>query len=548
MIVKNWWKEVIIYQIYPRSFQDSNGDGIGDIPGIISRIPYLADLGVDVIWICPVYDSPNDDNGYDIRDYYKISELFGTMEDMELLIETVHKHGMKLLMDMVVNHTSDEHEWFKNSKSSKDNQYRDFYFWRDEPNNWKSFFSGSCWEPDIDTDQYYLHLFSKKQPDLNWENPTVVEEIYKIFRFWLEKGIDGFRLDVISLISKRLDFPQIPSGMSWTDVIDKIYANGPRVHEFIQDLNKKVFNAYPSMMTVGEGAGITIDIANDYVGAERKEINMIFQLEHMTNNYGPDGRFDYREESLPEIKYLFKKWDAVIEKNGWVNVFLDNHDFIRMQSRYGDPQHHEKSSKLLLTLLLSLRGTPCIYFGSEIGMTNITLDSLDEVNDVESINYMKEAKSKGVSDEEILQRINHNGRDNARTPMQWNSENNAGFSSGEPWLRVNPNYKEINVKNQQNDPDSILQYFKELVLYRKANNIFVYGDYHDLDPDHSDIFIYRRSSDQTEKLVILNFSNKEVSYPYSVMDYEIEINNYISLRFDQDMFWLQPWQAVILSK
>ncbi len=545
---KEWWKEAVIYQIYPSSFLDTTGSGSGDIRGIINKIDYIASLGVDVVWISPMYDSPWDDNGYDIRDYYKIAEKFGTMEEMKELIQALHDRGIKLLMDMVVNHTSDEHEWFVQSRSSKQNPYRDFYFWKESPNNWKSFFSGSAWELDDQTKEYYLHLFSKKQIDLNWENPRVVEEVHKIFKYWLELGVDGFRLDVISLISKRLDFPEIKEDMSWTDVIDNIYANGPRVHEYIQNLNRQVFASYPDLMTVGEGAGITLDVALDYVGEDRDEIDMIFQLEHMTNNYGVEGRFDYRKENLVEIKALFSKWDKIIDQGGWLNIFLDNHDFIRMLSRYGNTdEYHAASAKLLLTMICTLRGTPCIYYGSEIGMSNIELKSLEEVRDVESLNYAAEASEKGMSEEEILKRINYNGRDNARTPMQWSDEVNAGFTSGTPWLRVNPDYTSINVAKQVDDEDSILSYFKTLLSYRKKHDIFVYGEYVDLLPDHPNLFVYERNHEEETKLIILNMSDEPVPYSIDLMDYDIECNNYPHLEYNDGSIRLSPWQSIVLS-
>jgi oligo-1,6-glucosidase len=416
---EKWWKEEIMYQIYPRSFQDSDGDGIGDIRGIIQRLDYIASLGVDIIWLSPIYQSPNDDNGYDISNYYEIHPEFGTMEDFDELLSEMHKRGLRLIMDLVVNHSSDEHKWFKESRSSKDNPYRDYYIWRKgkdggPPNNYMSFFSGSAWEYDEATKEYYLHYFTKKQPDLNWENPKVREEVYRNMRFWLDKGVDGFRMDVISLLSKNLDFPDSPSP-NITYLATHYYANGPRIHEFLQEMHEKVLKDY-DVMTVGEGPGITKELANDYIGYDRKELNMIFQLDLMFGDHGEGGKFDIDPMDLVKVKRILNEWEEAIGDRGWNNIFLDNHDFPRMVSRFGnDTSFRVRSAKMLNMFLLSMRGTPCIYQGSEIGMTNVAFDKIEDYRDVEIINWVNEERSKGQSDADLLPMIHIQGRDNEDT-------------------------------------------------------------------------------------------------------------------------------------
>ena len=546
---KKWWKEAVMYQIYPRSFKDSNGDGIGDLGGIIEKLDYLKSLGVDLIWLGPVYPSPNDDNGYDVSDYCGIHQEFGTMEHFDLMLGEMHERGIKLIMDLVPNHSSDEHVWFKESRKSKNNPYRDYYFWKKgknggPPNNWKSWFSGSVWEFDEHTEEYYLHLFSKKQPDLNWENPEVRQAMYRNMRFWLDKGVDGFRIDVVSLLSKQLDFPDSEE-KDFRKTVAKHYANGPRIHEFLQEMNREVLSKY-DVMTVGEGPGITKELANLYVGSSRKELNMIFQLELVEVNHGPGGKFDFQAIHLKDIKRCFRKWNEAVGIDGWNNIFLDNHDFPRMLSRFGnDGKFRNESAKLLATLLLTQRGTPCIYQGSEIGMKNVHFDSIHDYRDVETLNYYKEQKEKGFSDDEILPGIHVQGRDNVRTPIQWDDTENGGFSSGSPWIDLHPEYEHINVENALADPDSIFYYYQKMISYRKSNDLFVYGDIEEYLPNHPHIFVYRRFHKESVKLILLNFSDYNVSIPEGlvILTNEWELGNYAyHPDFNQTM---RPWEARI---
>ncbi len=542
---KQWWKKSIMYQIYPRSFQDSNGDGIGDLRGIINRIDYLASLGIDLIWLGPVYESPNDDNGYDISDYYKIHPEFGTMEDFDELLEKLHNRGIKLIMDLVVNHSSDEHAWFEESRKSKDNPYRDYYYWRDgknggPPNNWTSFFEGSAWKYDEHTDQYYLHLFTTKQPDLNWENPTVREEIYKMMRFWLDKGVDGFRMDVISLISKRLEFEDSPVETLMHQVYN-YFSNGPRIHEFLKEMNQEVLSRY-DIVTVGEGPGITKDVALDYIGKNRNELDMIFQLDLMFLDNGPGGKFDRRPVSMLEFKKLMTDWNHAIGDQGWNNIFLDNHDFPRMVSRFGnDREHRVPSSKLLLTYLLAMRGTPCIYQGSEIGMTNVSFKDENDYRDVETINYFKEVKSEGGDMNHALDMVYTQGRDNVRTPIQWDSSSEAGFTSGEPWIKVNPNYTEINVEAAEQERDSILHYLRKMIALRKDSDVLQNGDYSDLYPDHESLYIFSRETESDKVIIVMNFSDDVQDIPSGLELGEVLISNYK----ENHAVNLLPWECRI---
>ena len=542
---KQWWKKSIMYQIYPRSFQDSNGDGIGDLRGIINRIDYLVSLGIDLIWLGPVYESPNDDNGYDISDYYKIHPEFGTMEDFDELLEKLHNRGIKLIMDLVVNHSSDEHAWFEESRKSKDNPYRDYYYWRDgknggPPNNWTSFFEGSAWKYDEHTDQYYLHLFTTKQPDLNWENPTVREEIYKMMRFWLDKGVDGFRMDVISLISKRLEFEDSPVETLMHQVYN-YFSNGPRIHEFLKEMNQEVLSRY-DIVTVGEGPGITKDVALDYIGKNRNELDMIFQLDLMFLDNGPGGKFDRRPVSMLEFKKLMTDWNHAIGDQGWNNIFLDNHDFPRMVSRFGnDREHRVPSSKLLLTYLLAMRGTPCIYQGSEIGMTNVSFKDENDYRDVETINYFKEVKSEGGDMNHALDMVYTQGRDNVRTPIQWDSSSEAGFTSGEPWIKVNPNYTEINVEAAEQERDSILHYLRKMIALRKDSDVLQNGDYSDLYPDHESLYIFSRETESDKVIIVMNFSDDVQDIPSGLELGEVLISNYK----ENHAVNLLPWECRI---
>ncbi len=553
---KIWWKENVIYQIYPRSFKDSNGDGIGDLRGIIEKLDYIKDLGVDIIWLGPSFKSPNDDNGYDISDYYDIMDEFGTMADFDELLEGLHSRGMKLLMDLVVNHSSDEHNWFEESRKSKDNPYRDYYWWKPPaadggpPNNWISFFGGSAWEFDELTGEYYLHLFTKKQPDLNWENPKVREEVYKLMRFWLDKGIDGFRMDVIPLISKRLDFADADIS-NFTNLVATTYSNGPRVHEFIQEMHEEVLQHY-DIMTVGEGPGITKDLGNLYVGESRKELSMIFHLDHMFMDHGDKGRFDPIPFSLLDVKRIFNEWDEATGDEGWVSIFLDNHDFARIVSRFGnDKEYRVTSAKMLSMLLLTLRGTPCIYQGSEIGMTNVKFDSIDDYRDVETLNFYKLAKENGGDMDAFMNAVYTLGRDNVRTPMQWNDSENAGFTTGQPWINLNQNYPEVNVENAIADPNSIFYFYKKLLAFRKEHSTFVYGNYKDLDPSHEKIYAYRRSDKNETFIVVLNFSSETVDFklPEYYGELELCISNYgIIDGGDLENIKVMPWEGRIYRK
>lgn len=553
---KIWWKENVIYQIYPRSFNDSNGDGIGDLRGIIEKLDYIKELGVDIIWLGPSFKSPNDDNGYDISDYYDIMDEFGTMADFDELLEGLHARGMKLLMDLVVNHTSDEHNWFEESRKSKDNPYRDYYYWKPPapdggpPNNWISFFAGSAWQFDETTGEYYLHLFTKKQPDLNWENPKVREEVYKLMRFWLDKGIDGFRMDVIPLISKRLDFADGDIS-NFTNLISDTYSNGPRVHEFLQEMYEEVLQHY-DIMTVGEGPGITKEIGNLYVGENRNELSMIFHLDHMFMDYGDKGKFYPVPITLPNIKKIFNEWDEATGNDGWVSIFLDNHDFARIVSRFGnDKEYRKTSAKMLSMLLLTLRGTPCIYQGSELGMTNVAFDSIDDYRDVETLNLYQEAKENGEDMEAFMKAIHEKGRDNVRTPMHWDDSDNAGFTMGTPWIKLNPNYPEINVKEALADPNSIFYFYKKMLAFRKEHLTFVYGEYKDLHPTNEQIYAYRRSDENETFLVILNFSSETVDFnlPEHYGELELCISNYGGV--DEGILEkvkMMPWEGRIYRK
>ncbi len=544
---KTWWKEAVVYQIYPRSFQDSNGDGVGDLQGIIQRLDYIQSLGVDAVWLNPIYKSPNDDGGYDISDYYEIQPEFGSLKDFDELLSGLHTRGIKLIMDLVLNHSSDEHHWFEQSQKSKDNPHRDYYFWKPgknegPPNNWPSFFGGSAWQMDEATGEYYLHLFSKKQPDLNWENPRLRIEVQGLMKFWLDKGVDGLRLDVISAISKRIDFPDTDTP-DFNETIRKYYANGPRLKEFIGEARKEVWDKY-DVMTVGEGPGITPQNALDYLDEDRG-LNMIFHFGHMFMDQGAGGRFDPIPWTMSDFKKVFKTWDEAFEKKGWGSVFLGNHDFPRMVSRWGnDKEYWEKSSKLLITLLLSMRGTPFIFQGDEIGMTNTKLNTVAESKDIETLNGWCEAQKRGVSETDFLKAANYAGRDNARTPLQWNSEGQAGFTTGRSWMEVNPNWKDINVDTQNSDANSILNYFRRVVSVRKKYAVLTYGSYSQIETEHEYLFSFVREMEKEKLLIMLNFSDHTVKFPIEDLQiYQRIIGNYE----DHDKSVLRPWEAVILK-
>lgn len=546
-MTKTWWKEAVIYQIYPRSFKDSNGDGIGDLGGIIEKLDYLAELGVDLLWLSPIYQSPNDDNGYDISDYRDIMTEFGNMAQFEEMLEGIHQRGMKLMMDLVVNHSSDEHHWFQESRKGHDNPYRDYYVWRKEkPVRWPSFFGGEAWEYDELSGEYYLHLFSKKQPDLNWENPKVREEVYEMMRFWLDKGVDGFRMDVIPFISKRLNWPEV----DWRDfpkIVEEVYANGPRLHEFLQEMKQEALAAY-DVTTVGEAPGVPAEMGNLYVGESRKELDMIFHFGHMFLDWGPGGKFDLADWDLKDFKGVFNEWYAALGEEGWVSIFLDNHDFPRLVSRWGnDGEYREESAKLLAILLLSLRGTPSIYQGSEIGMTNVAFPSIDDYRDLETLNVWAEAKEKGEDLDQLLLAIHKQGRDNARTPIHWDDSPQAGFTTAaEPWIKVNPNYPEINAAAVLANPDSIFYFYQKLLGLRKQYLTWVYGEYEMMDGNHEQLYAYRRWDEDGEFYFYLNFSEEELTeLPGPPLDeMELIIGNYP----DQEYAHLRAWEARVYRR
>lgn len=554
---KQWWKESVVYQVYPRSFYDSNGDGIGDLRGIIEKLDYIKELGVDVIWLCPVYRSPNDDNGYDISDYYDIMDEFGTMADWKELLAEVHKRGMKLIMDLVVNHTSDEHPWFIESRSSKDNKYRDYYIWRPgkngrEPNNWESTFSGSAWEYDEKTGEYYLHLFSKKQPDLNWENPAVRNDIYQMMTWWLDQGIDGFRMDVINFISKDMRFPDAPNPEGKKYVPGgQFYVNGPRIHEFLQEMNRKVLSKY-DCMTVGEMPGVTVDDAILYTAPERKELNMVFTFEHMDLDSGPGGKWDLRPLQLSRLKKVLAKWQTGLHGRGWNSLYWNNHDQPRIVSRFGDDgKYRVESAKMLATVLHMMQGTPYIYQGEEIGMTNVRFSSIDHYRDIETLNmYKVKVLEEGQDEVKVMESIYAKGRDNARTPMQWDDSPNAGFTTGTPWIGVNPNYKEINVKQALADKNSIFYYYQKLIRLRKTYPIIVYGDFTLLDPENEETFAYIRCYNGEKLLVVSNWTGEEVLFTMpetaEFTPRELLIANYDDAAIPPGrVLVLRPWEALV---
>ena len=513
---KAWWKEAVIYQIYPRSFADSNGDGIGDLNGITAHLDYLETLGIDVIWLSPVYKSPNDDNGYDISDYRAIMDDFGTMEDFDRLLAEAHRHHIKIVMDLVVNHTSDEHAWFIESRSSKDNPYRDYYIWKDpkngkEPNNWGACFGGSAWEFDERTGMYYLHCFSKKQPDLNWENPKVRDEVFDMMNWWCEKGIDGFRMDVISMISKDQSYPDGPVEDGLYGSFGPYVCNGPRVHEFLQEMNNRVLSHY-DLLTVGEAAGVTINEAKKYANSDGTELGMVFQFEHVDLVKSPIGKWTDQKPQLTDFRRVMNKWQYELEGKAWNSLFLDNHDQPRVVSRFGNDSEAYRviSAKMLATCLHMMKGTPYIYQGEELGMTNVYFDKLEDYRDIESINAFHQYVDNGlVKAEDMMRYLKEISRDNARTPMQWDDSKNAGFTDGTPWINVNPNYKEINAKAALADPDSVFHYYQELIRLRHTLPIIVYGKFQGLLEDSETIYAYKRILDGQVLTVACNFTDQE---------------------------------------
>ncbi|MDT1940084.1 MULTISPECIES: glycoside hydrolase family 13 protein [Carnobacterium] len=538
---KKWWQDSVIYQIYPRSFQDSNDDGIGDLRGIIKRLDYLEKLGIDAIWLSPVYQSPNDDNGYDISDYESILPEFGTMEDMEELIAEGKKRNIKFIMDLVVNHTSDEHPWFIEAKKSKENPYRDYYIWRDpvdgkEPNDLQSIFSGSAWELDETTGQYYLHLFSKKQPDLNWENPAVQQEVWKLMNFWLEKGIGGFRMDVIDLVGKIPD--------------QKITGNGPRLHEYLKKMNQETFGKY-DVMTVGETWGATPEIAKLYSNPDRQELSMVFQFEHIGLDEQPGkSKWDYQPLDFIKLKRVLSKWQTELGNEGWNSLFWNNHDLPRIISRWGNdsPEYRELSGKMLATLLHLMKGTPYIYQGEEIGMINTPVSSIEEIDDIESINMYQERIKQGYESKDILKSINRKGRDNARRPMQWDNSLNGGFTKGKPWLSLNESYPQLNVEKALADPNSIFYYYQQLITLRKENPLVVWGDYRELLPDDPHLFVYQRSLANEKWLVMANFYNKPASYHGEIQEIDkVVLSNYPNPPQNLVGMTLKPYEVIVFK-
>ena len=549
-----WWKEAVIYQIYPRSFQDSNGDGIGDLNGITMHLDYLKKLGIDVIWLSPVYKSPNDDNGYDISDYRDIMTEFGTMEDFDRMLAAAHERGIKIVMDLVVNHSSDEHKWFIESRKSKDNPYRDYYIWKDpkdghEPTNWGSNFSGSAWKFDETTGQYYLHLFSEKQPDLNWENPKVRDEVYDMMTWWCDKGIDGFRMDVISMISKVQSYPD-------GEVFDGVYGNanpyvcnGPRVHEFLQEMNRRVLSRY-DIMTVGEAAGVTVDEAKRYANNEGTELNMVFHFEHTdgsSNSESVIGKWTVNPPRLSYVRGILNKWQTELEGKAWGSLYWDNHDQPRAVSRFGNDskEWREISAKMLATVLHMQKGTPYIYQGEEFGMTNTHFDSIDDCRDIEEINAYQQyvVDHKLVDSETMLRGFDTIARDNARTPVQWNDSPNAGFTTGTPWINVNPNYTEINAEAALADPNSVFYYYQKLISLRHTTPIIVYGTFRPLLESSEVIYAYERELDGKVLTVAANWTDKEQECTlFNDLGGEELISNYTSHKDGV----LQPYEARVI--
>ena len=550
---RTWWKEAVVYQIYPRSFKDSNGDGIGDLQGIIDQLDYLKYLGVDVVWLSPVYESPLDDNGYDVSDYYRILKDFGTIEDWRRLADEIHARGMKIVMDMVLNHTSDEHEWFVSSRESADSPYRDFYYWRKgkdgkEPNNWESFFGGSAWVYDEKTDEYYLHLFSKKQPDLNWENPNVRRAMYDTMRFWLDQGVDGFRLDAVNLLSKRERLPDseltVP-GKNYA-VCGHLNVNGPKIHDIFQEMNREVFAHY-DMFTVAEMAGVNAQDGLLYTDESRKELDSLICFEHMDVDNGPEGRYETIPLDLPRLKEIMSSWQTTLQGKGWNGLYLNNHDQPRVVSRWGDDgKYRVESAKMFATILHLMQGTPYIYQGEEIGMTNIRFPSIEDYRDVEVRNYYRiEVEERGRDHASVMEDVYKKSRDNARTPMQWDVTANGGFTTGTPWIGVNPNYEEINVMQSMKDPNSILRYYRKLIQLRKRYDIIVYGDYELLLPEDPNVFAYKRTLDGLQMLVAANVSGEEqtVRLLENLVEAELLIGNYPEERRDKDVIALRPFEV-----
>lgn len=554
---KRWWKESVVYQIYPRSFCDSNGDGIGDLNGITGKLDYLKELGIDVIWLSPVYKSPNDDNGYDISDYQAIMDEFGTMEDFDRMLATAHEKGIKIMMDLVVNHTSDEHKWFIESRKSTDNPYRDYYIWRPAkedgslPNNWGSCFSGPAWEYDKTTDMYFLHLFSKKQPDLNWDNPAVRQDVFDMMNWWLKKGVDGFRMDVISLISKEPGLPDKEPGINGYATFN-VSANGPHVHEYLQEMRQKALNNADTI-TVGECSGVTLEEAKKYARSDEKELNMVFQFEHMdVDSDEKAGKWTTRKMNLRNLKKILTRWQKGLQDIAWNSLYWENHDQPRSVSRFGNDsdEYREISAKMLATCIHMMQGTPYVYQGEELGMTNCPFNTLDNFRDLESINAFHELTEQGkMTEEDMMAAIGYKGRDNARTPMQWDDSAYAGFSTTNPWIMVNPNYTKINAKDQVNREDSVFKYYQKLIKLRHESELIVYGTYDLILDDDKDIYAYIRTLGDEKLIVYCNFSEntREVELPEEFTNGKVLISNYIDAKVNHKIT-LRPYEAIVIQK
>lgn len=535
---KKWWHDKVAYQIYPKSFLDTNGDGIGDLRGIISKLDYLKKLGIDIIWLSPIYKSPFVDQGYDIADYYAIAEEFGTMEEFDELLAEAKKRDMHIIMDLVINHCSDKHEWFQKALADPEGEYADYFYFREgkngnPPSNYRSYFGGSCWEPVPGTDKYYFHMFAKEQPDLNWENPKVRRELYDMILWWMEKGAGGFRLDVIDQIAKEPDL--------------KITNNGPKLHEFLCELSRETFQK-GDMITVGEAWGATPEIAKKYSNPDGSEFSMVFQFEHiMLDQEEGKEKWDTIPLNLVKLKKCLAKWQNTLYQVGWNSLFMNNHDLPRIVSRWGnDGKYRKESAKMLATMLHGMQGTPYIYQGEELGMTNVQFDSIEEYEDIETLNMYKERLKKGYQPEEIMQSIYARSRDNARTPMQWSGDENGGFTTGEPWFAVNPNYTRINAKEALEDENSVFYYYQKLIRLRKENPVFVNGKFELLLPEDERIFAYTRTDEHTKMLVCTNFTDEEVGFP--LLDEwkagEVWIRNYED---DREGNILRPYEAVIIA-
>ncbi|GAA2235819.1 alpha-glucosidase [Streptomyces nogalater] len=560
----SWWSNAVVYQIYPRSFADSDADGIGDLQGIIERLDYLSELGVDVLWLSPVYPSPHDDNGYDISDYQDIDPLFGTLADFDRLLASVHERGMKLVMDLVVNHTSDEHAWFTASRDGgPDGPRRDWYIWRPpregmepgtpgaEPNNWESWFSGPAWTYDIASGEYYLHTFSRKQPDLNWDNPEVRQAVYAMMRWWLERGVDGFRMDVINLISKDPALPDgiVPEGARY-GLGHPYYVCGPRIHDYIAEMHREVFDRHPRrLLTVGEMPGVTVEEAKLFTDPARRELDMVFQFEHVGLDQGSGGKFDVRPLKLTDLKASLGRWQTGLGETGWNSLYWNNHDQPRVVSRFGDdtPAYRDRSAKLLATVLHLHRGTPFVYQGEELGMANAPFTSIDDLRDIESLNHYREQTAHGTDPDAVMQGLRHRSRDNARTPMQWDATEHAGFTAGTPWIAVNPDYTDVNAKAQLADPESVFHYYRRLIALRHTEPALTHGDFHMLHPEHEQLYAFTRHDAErsTELLVLANFSGTDltVDLPDGWEHSETLIANVPATSPLTQPHTLQPWEA-----